>query len=611
MKLKKLRISNFRSYDSEGAELELGKQINTIAGKNNAGKSTIFHALRYVKGEVDDARENRFAGDQSQAPSVEIVFSLSPSEVESFLKPILHQVSDREEIISFQSKDFPEITYRRLGTIFETKIGPYPVAGNRIHRLSPREGVNKKTRWATGHSHSLKDSSFVEVIEELLRPPAPEHKPMIEFGNNIENFSTNLLGSKLKIFPEFRLRPSGGDESVAESFDGTQVASLLNTLKNGTTEQLRKWRRITESFTDFYPSLILDVRRPSRQNPQVWVEKPDIDYDVTIEKVGAGISEFIVFLVHLIDSSDTVFCLDNAEIHFHPHAQRKFLNLLGRYSQKNQFILISHSPSFVKPPSFSNLIIVREQNGRSTTHQPKPGWLTREEERKLERDMTPELREIFFSDLSVFVEGPTEVGALPVFARSRNVDFDEMNVSIVRNPGSKYFDVPMKICGGFDIPFLAMCDRDALMNIETHYGRGEKKIECSPIVRTLLRFGLLNKSEKNPIYDSGSIQTKGDRKKYKPTLFAQLKEISRKNGIYVLSSKFETILKRAGYSKYFDEIEGQGVRSKPIIGKYVANKIVKNEEPIPKEILEFVDIIKTKGSHIDQVGMTSMREPSG
>lgn len=602
MKLKKLRISNFRSYDSEGAELDLGSRINTIAGKNNAGKSTIFHALRYVKGEIGDARENHFAGDPSQASSVEVVFSLDPPEVESFYGLILRQVPSREEIISSRSKDFPEITYRRFGGAFETKIGPYPVKSSSIYRLGMDKELREKKNWKTRHSDLLKEFGFVKAIEELFRSPTdPEYNVSIEFGVVLENFFPNLLRSKLKIFPEFRLRPSGGDEGVAESFDGTQVASLLNTLKNGTTEQLRKWRRIRESFTDFYPSLILDVRRPSRQNPQVWVEKRDIDYDVTIEKVGAGISEFIVFLVHLIDSSETVFCLDNAEIHFHPHAQRKFLNLLGRYSQKNQFILISHSPNFVKPPSFSNLIIVREQNGKSTTHQPKLGWLTKEEERKLERDMTPELREIFFSDLSVFVEGPTEVGALPVFARSRNVDFDEMNVSIVRNPGSKYFDVPIKICGGFDIPFLAMCDRDALMDIETHYGRGEKKIECSPIVRVLLRFGLLDKSKKNPIYDSGSIQTKGNLKKYKQTLFAQLKEISRKNGIYVLSSKFETILKRAGYSKYFDEIEGQGVRSKPIIGKYVANKIVKNEEPIPNEILEFVDIIKTKGSHVDQV----------
>lgn len=513
MKLKKLRISNFRSYDSEGAELDLGSRINTIAGKNNAGKSTIFHALRYVKGEVDDARENHFAGDPSQASSVEIVFSLDPSEIKSFLEPILRQAPDREEIISFQTKNFPEITYRRFGTKFETKIGPYPLRGQHIDGLNVHMAIEDVRAWKPSHSDSLKGSNFLEVIEKLLKGPKPEFQASINLGINLENFLTNLLRSKLKIFPEFRLRPSGGDEGVAESFDGTQVASLLNTLKNGTTEQLRKWRRIRESFTDFYPSLILDVRRPSRQNPRVWVEKRDIDYDVTIEKVGAGISEFIVFLVHLIDSSDTVFCLDNAEIHFHPHAQRKFLNLLGRYSRKNQFILISHSPNFVEPLSFSNLIIVREQNGKSTTHQPKPGWLTREEERKLERYMTPELREIFFSDLSVFVEGPTEVGALPVFARSRNVDFDEMNVSIVRNPGSKYFDVPIKICGGFDIPFLAMCDRDALMDTDTHYGRGEKKIDCSPIVRVLLRSGLLDKSKKNPIYDSGSIQTKGNRKK--------------------------------------------------------------------------------------------------
>ena len=174
------------------------------------------------------------------------------------------------------------------------------------------------------------------------------------------------------------------------------------------------------------------------------------------------------------------------------------------------------------------------------------------------------------------------------------MDFDEMNVSIVRNSGM-YFDIPIKICKEFDIPFLVMCDRDALMNSTTHFGRGKKKIKCSPIVRVLLRFGLLDEDEKNLIYDADSL-TK-NKKKYRTTLLSRLKDVSKKSGIHVLSSKIEEVLKKAGYSKYFKELKGQGIRSKPITGRYVAKRIVENKEPIPDEILDFLDMIVAKHAH--------------
>lgn len=61
----------------------------------------------------------------------------------------------------------------------------------------------------------------------------------------------------------------------------------------------------------------------------------------------------------------------------------------------------------------------------------------------------------------------------------------------------------------------------------------------------------------------------------------------------MLSSKFETILKKGGYTKYFNEITNDGVISKPIIGKYVAKKIIENGDPIPVQFEEIINHIPT------------------
>lgn len=335
------------------------------------------------------------------------------------------------------------------------------------------------------------------------------------------------------------------------------------------------------------------MRRPPQGRPRVWVEKRSIDYDVTIEKVGAGISELIILISHLIDSRDSIFFLDSFEIHLHPHAQRKFLQLLNDYSGNNQFILATHSPLFIKPDLIANLTIIRETRGKSTVHQLKPNFFSSEEKWKLQRDLAPKLQEIFFCDLAILTEGPTEIGSIPVLARHAGIDFDENNISIVNN-AAKHFDLTIKVCRGFNIPYLVLCDRDAIMDIEGSLRRGGKQIYYSPITRVLLANTGLTKEERNHIANARVTEKKNGQKEYERGMFRNLKEIALTHSIYVLSSKFETVLKKAGYTKYFTEIEKKGIRSKPLKGRYVAEKIVENSEPLPAQLEEFIEEIRSR-----------------
>jgi len=591
--IKELKIRNFRSYSNEEtSKISFGRGINTIVGKNNVGKSTILHALNHVKGGLDVNQDDYFSGITNEQSTVELNVNLSPSEINKFLTPLISRSSNIKKIIQFQSKNFPDVIYRKKGNSLQIKIGSIFIDGQNLYykSIDPEKPHSAKVVWDINIGNELDHTSLDTLIKSLLTDADSNSNWHVRTALNLRDSLMNLLQTTLKIFPEFRLRPGGGDQRVFESYDGAAVAAVLNTLRNGDSIQIRKWKRIQDNFSQFYPSLVLDVRKPSGENPQVWVEKRDIDYDVTIDKLGAGISEFIVFITHLIDSKDSIFCMDNTEIHFHPHAQRKFMKLIETYSKNNQFILVTHSPNFIKSTFLPNIVKIREEKGHSIVNQLKPKWFTKNEIQKLERDMTPELREVFFSDFILLVEGSTETGALPIMADAIGKNLDERNVSIIKVAG-KYFDIPIKLCIGFNLPYLVMCDKDALMNIETHYGRGENRIDCSSIVRLLLTFNLFNKTEKELIVRLNSIEEKGGKKRYNNDLFIQLQEIAKKHNIYVLSSKFETILKRAGYTKYFDEIEKQGIRSKPIIGKYVATKIVENGEPIPIQFLEVLNHI--------------------
>lgn len=265
------------------------------------------------------------------------------------------------------------------------------------------------------------------------------------------------------------------------------------------------------------------------------------------------------------------------------------LNLIKKYSRNNQFILVTHSPNLIKSTELANMAIIRRNQGYSTIHQISNKYFSSTEIRKLNRMMNHQFVEMFFSDVVFLVEGPTETGAMPIFAQYLDKSFDANNISIIET--GKYFEIPIKLCIGFELPYMAMCDKDALMNVENHYGSGRNRIECSPVVQTLLRLRLLNKPHKDIIYNSNNIIEKGNKKKYSNELFTPLKDMARENKIHVLTSKFETVLIKAGYKKYFEEIKKQGIRSKPIMGKYVATKIVENKLTIPQQITDILNQI--------------------
>jgi len=300
----------------------------------------------------------------------------------------------------------------------------------------------------------------------------------------------------------------------------------------------------------------------------------------------------------LFSFENMCFGIDMPELHFHHHTTRLLRNILKEKSKSNQFLVVTHSPIFIEPDRLENVLVVREKEGRTVVKQLDKAPDSNEKER-LKRHLDENAREFFFSKAVLIVEGATEKGAMPVFSKMLEKDFDKNGISVLE-AGSQFCRIFIKTLKSFDFPYFIMHDRDALLKISTKIRRGGRTIKTSGVFHNLEQ--LLNQNDFETIEKiEPKIQTIGAKRKkevYSDDLFKELKDLALKYDVYVLPTDFEGILKRNGYEKFLKEarkISGRK-KSKVICGRYVAEKIAEDNLKVPKEFRDVINHIVKKTS---------------
>jgi predicted ATP-dependent endonuclease of OLD family len=369
---------------------------------------------------------------------------------------------------------------------------------------------------------------------------------------------------------------------------------VLFYLKNGTEEEQKKYEMIQTEFSNLFRTLELDVRLGGDNNPLIIIKKVPINYAMPLENVGAGVGEMIILLTHLIGSKGLIFALDLPEMQFHPHAQRMLLSVLEKHTKNNQIILVTHSALLLNPEELENIVIIREKNGTALAYQLPNNYFTETESKKLERFLLTDTKDFFFSKAVLLVEGPTEIGAMPVFSDYLGVDCNLKGVSIVQT--GKHFGLFVKLLRGFDFPFFVMVDKDTVINIEQSIQVGNRRIDTSPVFCNLHKIGLLEKEDlkqiasfESKIYEK--VVRKNKKRFYPEELFEELRMLALKYNVYVLSSDFEGVLKKEGYNKLLKEANSIA-DSKVIQGRIVAEQIVEKRDEIPKDFARVIYAVK-------------------
>ena len=242
-------------------------------------------------------------------------------------------------------------------------------------------------------------------------------------------------------FPEFRQRPASGeigDEERPRSTEGTRLAAVLFRLKNGPLADRTIFESIQHSFHSIFSKLELQVIKKGNQ-PIIVIKRSETNHELPLAELGGGILEMLLVLTHVVDQRDKIFTIDEPEAHLHPHSQRVLADEIVRSSNKNQFLVITHSPQFVDFKDLHSILLVRENSGRSNVVRLPTGYLSKDEETKASKIVWSEDKEFLFSRRVLLVEGETEYGAMPILAKKVGKEFRRKRSICGQRGGSPFW----------------------------------------------------------------------------------------------------------------------------------------------------------------------------
>ncbi len=451
--IKNVKIRNFRSVKEEDFDLAVpngkpGSGMTIIVGPNNVGKSNICRAI--------DALFNKFSDSDKT-----------------------HGESGYTEVhLEFTSDDF--------GKSIETYV---PASKQAVYKSNLQEDG----------SYHAKRSDNEGISKILLKKPSGEFKndsgidapfgawmkcrtigPDLRTDDATKYTSTSILGGLLgKIFQEIE-----GEEkyeqlkqTFKELFEEDSVfeqkSEVISTKVSGFMKNF--YGEVGISFVPERPDL-----NQLTKNVKTIVSDGSHDSDVTEKGSGLQRAIILALIQTYADSFENTehkkpffLIIDEPELSLSAQGQKKLLDALRVISQKEQVIIITHSPYFVNWDDLTNGARIarasRIQSDGTKLHwlQPTEKYSTlmsgaiKQWQKPFMLDVAA--KEILFTDKVLMLEGQEDVGLIRLWANSTSLKLD--------------YDIFGYGVQGFDNfrPFLQMACDSGLRRVAALYDNGDNE----------------------------------------------------------------------------------------------------------------------------------------
>lgn len=512
MKLIHVSVRNFRSISEVDLPL---RNLTTIIGRNNAGKSNLLRSIDVFATASDSALSERDicqimgAGEETY---VECTFGeLSDVEKATFSKYLLHDNS---------------VCIRRTlshdGGKLKSKLHGWVEEPSNPYLKSDFADYSKKSTWEELGINFFdfvegKDSGRITKadFEEFRAKYIHSNKAKLDFKKQLS--STELLGrqsSAVAALPTVTLIPAVGDVSseivgTAKSLLNIIVAEVLDA--SGECEEIHA---ATESLAeasnlinrgDSRIGLLTDIENQLSQQLNAWgnidcrigTEAPDLVKILlsnltlsvndgtlnSIDQKGHGIQRQILFQLfrlfvdlrrrrHIFSelpepsakkSESHIILFEEPELFLHPQAQEQFLDDLIAVSESDQILIATHSSHLIRFEYVDQLVILRRSSPVDPTRffVAKQEWVASRSERSELKDielLSAEISKMFFADKIVLVEGSADYVYIQGVAR--DLDCYSRKITIVSAGSKETLPRLQEILNGFQIPYVVTYDKD-------------------------------------------------------------------------------------------------------------------------------------------------------
>lgn len=543
MKLQRLQIKNVKSF-KESVEINFSNDFNILIGPNGSGKSNLLDILticlrQYFLYPYTVIENNDNLGFYKQ-----IILNQAFGNIQQFLEKFYGDTSDSEITIDFvvkkeDIKNIEEIVDRVED--LKTKLADYRNGRNYNGLLQQIQNWNKNILVEDEiisfkiNNHNLSNSSetpkhqlfiqylnYFEFILILIReiPTIKLHTNYLYFspyrGANMQNLQANL--SNQNFYQVLQSVINATSKTVLSLINLATIyfAEKRRGFEDDATNQgyIQKWDNDEEvQLVSKYLGKLgygwnLKLVDKNKNIYEILLTKEGKEF--YINQASSGEKEIINFLlgVFAFNINNGVIIIDEPELHLHPRWQNVLLDLFIELSTltKNQFILSTHSPTFINDKSYNHIFRVYKDGNNAS----KEITLKDNGQFKL-RDIlhivnSTNNEKIYFADVVLLVEGITD---RLVFQKILNEQIESSNatriVEIIEIKGKSNVDNFKNFLFNLKIPNFFISDLDYVnevgsQEIKTLFNSNNKKIAKDVIKNSKSKDGdVLVKSIENAL----------------------------------------------------------------------------------------------------------------
>lgn len=267
-------------------------------------------------------------------------------------------------------------------------------------------------------------------------------------------------------------------QSVETLLGQRDLAIYLLRLKNGDEESRRQFHSIQNDFKNLTGAGI-DVRLdavpskttspPGQGQPAEQTAMLVTDHNIPLSFAGSGREQLVALVMLMQKHPGGVILLDEPEQHVNPVLQRVLARRIPR--SQGQALIVTHSPYMIPP---GQLVSVRRLVSTASSQTRASRLVDPSTARDLalgKRPAYPEDSGFLFSWCTVFVEGPNDAAALPVWfeewARTKRLGqtaAERLGIRFQFVGGAKAILPWLRIANQFLVPALGLYDADVLSN---------------------------------------------------------------------------------------------------------------------------------------------------
>jgi len=437
MQITQVKISGFRNFKNATINFS---QKSLIIGPNDVGKTNLIYALRILLdkslSELDiEPRDSDFyAYEETNIFSILIKFR---DVTEEILRSRLgKQISDNDELF------------------LEFKAIRDPVSQTIEHSFFAGPSENALEQLDTGRfylkvlnlkyiSSNRNLSAFIKKERKILFKEAKEKRndpekdeddrKILELKGNLDNI--NSLIPKLAFIKNSTDAVNQQLEKLSFRHSTHKIAFDVGT--SDPTKMVENVRLISK-----YNDKSVEIGGDGKNNQiffALWAAKNEIQEN------------------HLIEI--TIYCIEEPEVHLHPHQQRKLAEYLSTLL-KGQIIITSHSPQIASEFSPDSIIRLYSENFETKIANNGCSQIIGESFKRFGHRLSIIPAEAFFADVVFLVEGTSEILFYKALAKScENIDLDRQNISILSVEGVS-FKIYVQILEALEIKWVFRTDND-------------------------------------------------------------------------------------------------------------------------------------------------------